>query len=114
MTYYLLDNEYYFKRDSVYGDFDDGERFAFFSKAALEMLCHIDFTPDILHCNDWQSAMVILNRKLFYQGVEKLREVKTVFTIHNIQMCIRDRSKTASWRGAHRCGSGWRRGCRPR
>ena len=85
VTCYLLDNEYYFKRDSVYGDFDDGERFAFFSKAVLEMLCHIDFAPDILHCNDWQSAMVILNQKLFYQGVEKLRQAKTVFTIHNIQ-----------------------------
>lgn len=85
VTYYLLDNEYYFKRDSVYGDFDDGERFAFFSKAVLEMLCHIDFAPDLIHCNDWQTAMIPLNLKLFYQGVEKLREVKTIFTIHNIQ-----------------------------
>lgn len=85
VTYYLLDNEYYFKRDSVYGDFDDGERYAFFSKAVLELLCHIDFAPDILHCNDWQTAMIPLDCKLFYQGVEKLQGLKTVFTIHNIQ-----------------------------
>ena len=57
VIYYLLDNQYYFKRDSLYGYYDDAERFAFFSRAVLEMLEHIDFKPDIIHCNDWQSAM---------------------------------------------------------
>ena len=57
VTYYLLDNQYYFKRDTIYGHYDDAERFAFFSRAVLEMLPYIDFHPDIIHCNDWQSAL---------------------------------------------------------
>ena len=58
MTYYFLDNEYYFKRRGLYGFYDDGERFAFFSRAVLETLFYIDFTPDIINCNDWQTALV--------------------------------------------------------
>ncbi len=86
IRYYLLDNEYYFKRSGgIYGFFDDAERFAFFSKAILEMLTVVDFAPDILSCNDWQTAMVPVFLNVFYRGVEKLRRVKTVFTIHNIQ-----------------------------
>ena len=56
VTYYFLDNEYYFKRRGLYGFYDDGERFAFFSRAVLETLFYIDFTPDIINCNDWQTA----------------------------------------------------------
>lgn len=85
VTYYFIDNEYYFKRSGIYGYFDDAERFAYFSKAVLEMLRHLDFEPDILHANDWQTALVPVYLNLFYRGVKSLEHVKTVFTIHNIQ-----------------------------
>ncbi len=84
VTYYFIDNEYYFKRSGIYGFFDDGERFVFFSKAILETLTHIDYAPEIIHCNDWQTAMVPVFLNIFYRNVEKLRSVKTIFTIHNI------------------------------
>ena len=58
VIYYLIDNQYYFKRSGIYGHFDDAERFAFFSRAILEMLPYIDFKPDIIHANDWQTALV--------------------------------------------------------
>jgi len=85
VKYYFLDNEYYFKRKGLYGFFDDGERFAFFSRALLEMLSHIDFEPEIIHCNDWQTALVPVYLDAIYRKDEKLQHVKTVFTIHNIQ-----------------------------
>lgn len=84
VTYYLLDNEYYFNRPILYGQFDDGERFAFFAKAALELLQHIDFPVDVLHANDWQSAMVPVFLDLFYRQIPAYQNIKTVFTIHNI------------------------------
>lgn len=84
VTYYFIDNEQYFMRDSLYGEFDDGERFAFFSKAVIEALCRIDFEPDIIHCNDWQTAMIPVYLR-DYRWVGKLAAVKTLFTIHNIQ-----------------------------
>lgn len=84
VQYYLLDNEYYFKRSGIYGFFDDAERFVFFSKAILEMVAHIDYSPDIISCNDWQTAMVPVFLNVFYRGIEKFRNIKTVFTIHNI------------------------------
>ena len=58
ITFYFIDNEYYFKRDGIYGHYDDAERFAFFSRAVLEIIPHIDFKPDIIHTNDWQTALV--------------------------------------------------------
>lgn len=86
VTYYFLDNEYYFKREgNIYGYFDDAERFAFFSKAVVEMLQYIDFAPQIIHSNDWQSAMVPVYLNMFYRQIDKYRSIKTVFTIHNIQ-----------------------------
>ena len=85
VTYYFIDNEYYFKRDTLYGFYDDGERFAFFSRAIIDMLIHIDFTPDIIHTNDWQTALVSVYLNLYYRHIEKLALIKTVFTIHNIQ-----------------------------
>ena len=85
VTYYFLDNEYYFKRDRLYGHYDDGERFAFFSRAVLEILPYIDFKPDIIHCNDWQSALVPLYYTAYYANREGYTGIKTVFTIHNIQ-----------------------------
>ena len=85
VVYYFLDNEYYFKRPGLYGYYDDGERFAFFAKAILEMLHYIDYAPDIIHCNDWQTALVPVYLNLFYRGEKKFRDLKTVLTIHNIQ-----------------------------
>jgi len=85
VIYYLLDNQYYFKRDGLYGHYDDAERFAFLSRAVLEMLEHIDFAPEIIHCNDWQTALTPVYLSLFYSRSEKLKSIKSVFTIHNIQ-----------------------------
>lgn len=85
VIYYLIDNEYYFKRDMLYGHYDDAERFAFFSRAVLEILPYIDFKPDIIHCNDWQTAMVPVYLNEFYKADPLYTDIKTVFTIHNIQ-----------------------------
>lgn len=85
VIYYLIDNQYYFKRDSLYGHYDDAERFAFFSRAVLEMIPHIGFTPDIIHCNDWQTALVPVYLNSFYRFDPLYSNIKTVFTIHNIQ-----------------------------
>lgn len=85
VTYYLLDNQYYFKRDTIYGHYDDAERFAFFSRAVLEMLPYIDFHPDIIHCNDWQCALTPVYHSLMYAHREGYENMKTLFTIHNIQ-----------------------------
>ncbi len=85
VIYYFLDNEYYFKRNGIYGFYDDGERFAFFAKAILEMVNFIDFEPEIIHCNDWQTALVPVYLNLFYRNIPKFKRIKTVFTIHNIQ-----------------------------
>lgn len=85
VIYYLLDNQYYFKRDGLYGFYDDAERFAFFSRAVLEILPHIDFKPDIIHCNDWQTAMTPVYLDRYYAHDPFYADIKTVFTIHNIQ-----------------------------
>ncbi|HKL93829.1 MAG TPA: glycogen synthase GlgA [Clostridia bacterium] len=85
ITYYFIDNEYYFKRKGLYGHFDDGERFAFFSRAVLEVLPVIDFYPDIIHANDWQTALVPAFLDIFYRFSEEFQNIKTVFTIHNIE-----------------------------
>jgi len=85
VTYYFVDNRYYFERDGLYGSYDDGERFAFFSKAALELLPHLDSFPDILHCNDWQTALVPVYLKTLFAGSRQYKSLRTVFTIHNIE-----------------------------
>lgn len=85
VTFYFLDNEYYFKRDGLYGFYDDAERFAFFSRAALEMLWHIPWHPDIIHTNDWQTALVNVFINSFYRHDLRFYAIKTLFTIHNIQ-----------------------------
>ena len=85
VTYYFIDNEFYFKRHGIYGHYDDGERFAFFSKAILESLKIIDFTPDIIHANDWHTALVPVFLDCFYRGEEHCKNAKTVYTIHNIE-----------------------------
>lgn len=84
--YYFIDNEYYFSRPQIYGEFDDAERFAFFSRAALESLIHIpDFKPDIIHCHDWHTALIPLMLKTFYCCEPLYYPIKTVFTIHNLK-----------------------------
>ncbi len=85
VIYYLLDNEYYFNRDGLYGHYDDAERFAFFSRAVLEIIPHIDFKPDVIHCNDWQTAMIPVYYSTLYTASAGYENIKTVFTIHNIQ-----------------------------
>ncbi|HAQ63880.1 MAG TPA: glycogen synthase GlgA [Ruminococcaceae bacterium] len=85
VIYYFIDNQYYFKRDGIYGYYDDAERFAFFSRAVLEMIPYIDFKPDIIHCNDWQSALVPVYYSTMYAQAPGYENIKTVFTIHNIQ-----------------------------
>lgn len=86
VTYMFIDNERYFARDYPYGFFDDGERFAFFSKAITESLQHLPagFKCDILHCNDWQTALAPVFLREFYQGLPLYDRVKTVFSIHNV------------------------------
>ncbi|MDI9217823.1 glycogen synthase GlgA [Clostridium tertium] len=84
VKFYLLDNEYYFNRGGLYGYYDDGEKFAFFDRAVLEFVKHIDWVPDILHCNDWQTGMVPVLLKLEYSKEEKFKNMKTMFSIHNL------------------------------
>lgn len=85
ITYYFIDNEYYFKRNECYGHFDDGERFAFFSKAALYILPMIEFMPDIIHANDWQTSLVPIYLTAKYRSYEEYENIKCIITIHNIE-----------------------------
>ena len=85
VKYYFIDNEYYFNRPTLYGSFDDGERFAFFSKATLEMLSRLDWYPDVINANDWQSALAVIYLKCKYSQRPEYSGIKTVYTIHNIE-----------------------------
>lgn len=85
VTYYFIDNEYYFRRPALYGFFDDGERYAFFSMAVMEMLEHVGFYPDILHAHDWQAALTVVYLNCLYRNRPHYENVRTVFTIHNIE-----------------------------
>ena len=85
VTWYFVDNEKYFRRGRLYGEFDDGERFAFFSKAVIDLLPSLDWLPDILHCNDWQTALVPIYLKDVCTRWAEVRRIRTVFTIHNIE-----------------------------
>lgn len=85
VIFYFIDNEYYFKRDYPYGFFDDGERIAFYSKALLESLIHLNFSPDVLHLNDWHTALSAVYLREMYNGLEKFQRMKSIFTIHNIK-----------------------------
>ena len=84
VTYYLLDNEYYFQRNGLYGFYDDAERFIFFSRAVLELLRYIDFKPNVINANDWQTALAPVFLREFYQGLPLYDRGKTVFSIHNV------------------------------
>ena len=86
VTFYFVDNEYYFKRGALYGHFDDGERYAYFCRAVLEMMAETGYYPDVLHANDWQAALSVVYLKTEYQHRnEDYKRIKTVFTIHNIE-----------------------------
>lgn len=85
VTYYLLDNPYYFMRDGMYGFYDDCERFVFFSRAILEILPALNWKPDIIHCNDWQTAMVPVFYRVLYQYHQEFENIRIIYTIHNIQ-----------------------------
>lgn len=85
VQFYFIDNEYYYKRQRLYGHFDDGERFAFFSKALLEVLPLLDFYPDVIHCNDWQTGLVPVMLDSFFRDIKGYKTMKTVQTIHNIE-----------------------------
>lgn len=86
ILYYFLDNEYYFRRGQIYGEFDDGERVAFFSKAILEAIPHLDgFIPDIIHANDWHTALVPVFLNEQFIDIPEYSNIKTIFTIHNLK-----------------------------
>jgi starch synthase len=85
ITYYFIDNEYYFARDGMYGFYDDCERFVFFDRAVLEMIKFIDFKPDIIHCNDWQTALIPVYYNVYYKYQHGYDKIRNVFTIHNIE-----------------------------
>ncbi len=85
ITWYFVDNEYYFGRSYPYGFFDDGERIAFFAKAVCECIAHLDFKPDILHCNDWHTALSCVFLRENFREWEGYGGIKTVFTIHNLK-----------------------------
>lgn len=85
VTYYFIENHYYFDRGRLYGEFDDAERFAFFSKAVVEFILGMDNPPDRVHCNDWQTSPTVIYLKTLYSGNSKLSSVKTIYTIHNIE-----------------------------
>lgn len=85
VTYYFIDNEFYFKRDRLYGYNDDCERFAFFCKAVLEVIPHLGFLPDIIHCHDWQTGMIPVILEAYYRKYNTYRNISTVFTIHNLK-----------------------------
>ena len=85
ITYFFIDNEYYFNRDGMYGFYDDCERFVFFDRAVLEMIRHIKFKPDIINCNDWQTALIPVYYQVYYKYQQGYDKIKTSFTIHNIE-----------------------------
>ena len=85
VIWYFVDNEYYFKRDTLYGHYDDGERFGFFSRAIISLLPALEFMPEVIHCNDWQTALVPIYLKDECVRWEEIRGIKTVFTVHNIE-----------------------------
>ncbi len=85
VTYYFLDNEYYFKRNGCYGYYDDGERFAFFCRGVMEFLPFIGFYPEVLHCHDWQAALAVIYLKTIYCKRPEYQTIRSLFTIHNIE-----------------------------
>lgn len=85
VTFYFVDNEYYFKRDSLYGHYDDGERFAYFNRAVLDFMAEIEFYPDVIHCHDWHTGMIPFMLRTEYYKKPGYEFMRSVFTIHNLQ-----------------------------
>ena len=85
VTYYFIDNEYYFNRPALYGQYDDGERYAFFCMAVMEMMRELDYFPDVLHAHDWQAALSVVYLNCLYRSRAGYGDIRTVFTIHNIE-----------------------------
>ena len=85
VRYLFIGNDYYFKRAGLYGHYDDGERFAFFSKAVIDAVLKLDLRPDIIHCNDWQTALIPVYMRTNYADEQRLSNVKTLLTVHNIE-----------------------------
>ena len=85
VTYYFIDNEYYFKRPALYGFYDDGERYAYFCMAVMELMAHLNYYPDVLHAHDWQSALSVVYLNCIYRNRQGYENIRTVFTIHNIE-----------------------------
>jgi len=85
VTFYFIDNEFYFKRPGCYGYYDDGERFAFFSRSVLEIMSFLNFYPDVMHCHDWQTALAAIYLKTNYCFREEYQYIRALFTIHNIE-----------------------------
>ncbi len=85
VTYYFIDNEYYFKRPALYGFYDDGERYAYYCMAVMELMVRLDFYPDILHAHDWQAALTVVYLNCLYRRRPGFENIRTVFTIHNIE-----------------------------
>ncbi len=85
VTFYFIDNEYYFKRSTLYGHFDDGERFAFYSRAVLEAMQYLNYYPNVMHCHDWQTALSVVYLKTIYSNKFGFKNIRAIFTIHNIE-----------------------------
>ena len=85
VTYYFIDNEYYFKRPALYGFYDDGERYAYFCMAVMELMHRLNFFPDVLHAHDWQAALTVVYLNCLYRSRPGYGSIRTVFTIHNIE-----------------------------
>ncbi len=85
VPYYFIDNEYYFKRDGLYGHFDDGEKFSYYCRSVLESIRHMDFKPDIIHFNDWHTGMIPVLLNEHYRHDEDYKGIRTVYTIHNLK-----------------------------
>ena len=85
VTYYFIDNEYYFRRPALYGYYDDGERYAYYCMAVLELMNHLGFYPDVLHAHDWQAALTVVYLNCLYRSRPGYENIRTVFTIHNIE-----------------------------
>ena len=85
VTFYFIDNEYYFKRPGCYGYYDDGERFAFFCRSVMEIMPFLNFYPDVMHCHDWQAALAAIYLKTIYCFRPEYQFIRSLFTIHNIE-----------------------------
>ena len=85
LPYYFIDNEYYFKRDGLYGHYDDGEKFSYFCRSVLESIRHMDFKPDVIHFNDWHTGMIPALLNEHYRHDEIFKDIRTVYTIHNLK-----------------------------